>query len=131
MTIAEVSRKFDLSQDTLRYYERIGLIPAVGRGPGGIREYAEEDCNWVGFIKCMRCAGLPIEVLTEYVALFQRGDATVEARKELLIEQRRQLAARMEDMRETLERLDHKIADYERSVLEKEKGLKRVQESGR
>jgi DNA-binding transcriptional MerR regulator len=54
MTIAEVSKKFELSQDTLRYYERIGLIPGVNRNKSGIRDYTEEDCRWVEFIKCMR-----------------------------------------------------------------------------
>lgn len=129
MTIAEVSRKFELSEDTLRYYERIGLIPGVNRSPGGIRNYTDGDCNWVEFIKCMRSAGLPIEILTEYVTLFLQGDTTIEARKELLIAQREQLTARMEDMQRTLERLNHKIESYEQSVLKKEKTLKRPRES--
>lgn len=124
-TIAEISKKYDLSQDTLRYYERIGLIPSVNRNQSGIRDYTEEDCKWVEFIKCMRSAGLPIETLIEYVGLFQRGDATIESRKELLTEQRKQLIARMEDMKKTLERLDYKIEVYEQAVIVKEKGLKR------
>ncbi|TDT63330.1 MerR family transcriptional regulator [Fonticella tunisiensis] len=125
MTIAEVSEKFGLSQDTIRYYERIGLIPRVNRNKSGIRDFTEEDCRWIEFIKCMRSAGLPIEVLIEYVALFQQGDETIEARKELLIEQREQLIKRMEDMKKTLERLDYKIARYEQAVVEKEKTLRR------
>lgn len=125
MTIAEVSEKFNVSQDTLRYYERIGLIPRVNRNKSGIRDYTEEDCKWVEFIICMRNAGLPIEVLIEYIELFQQGDATIEARKELLTEQRKQLIARMEDMQKTLERLNYKIAVYEQIVVEKEKELKR------
>lgn len=128
MTIAEVSKKFDISQDTLRYYERIGLIPRVNRNKSGIRDYTEEDCKWVEFIICMRNAGLPIEVLIEYVELFQQGDATIEARKELLIEQRKQLIARMEDMQKSLERLNYKIAVYEQSVVPKEKELKRSED---
>lgn len=91
----------------------------------GIRDYTDEDCRWVEFIKCMRGAGLPIEVLIEYVGLFQQGDATIEVRKELLIEQRKQLIARMEDMQKTLERLDYKIESYEKCVVEKERELKR------
>lgn len=118
MTISEVSEKFDVSQDTLRYYERIGLIPHVNRNKRGIRDYTEEDCRWVEFIKCMRSAGLPIEVLIEYVGLFQQGDETNKARKELLIEQRKQLVTRIEDMKKTLERLDYKIARYEQAVVE-------------
>lgn len=125
MTITEVSQKFDIPQDTLRYYERIGLIPRVNRNKSGIRDYTEEDCLWVEFIKCMRGAGLPIEVLIEYVALFQQGDETIEARKEIFIEQRKQLIAKIEDMKKTLERLDYKISIYEKSVVEKEKSLKR------
>lgn len=125
MKIAEVSEKFDIPQDTLRYYERIGLIPHVHRNKSGIRDYTEEDCNWVEFIKCMRAAGLPIEVLIEYVALFQQGDETLEARKELLAEQRRQLIAKMEDMKKTLERLDYKIAIFDQKIVEREKTLRR------
>lgn len=125
MKITEVSEKFDIPQDTLRYYERIGLIPHVNRNKSGIREYTEEDCKWVEFIKCMRGAGLPIEVLIEYVGLFQQGDETIEARKELFIEQRKQLLARMEDMNKTLERLDYKISVYEQAIIGKEKELKR------
>jgi len=128
MMIAEVSKKFDLSQDTLRYYERIGLFPSVNRNRSGIRDYTEEDCMWVEFIKCMRRAGLPIEVLIEYVGLFRQGDETSEARKELLIEQRKQLIIRMEDMKKTLERLDYKIAVYEQVVVEKEKELKKSED---
>lgn len=124
MKIAEVSEKYSLPQDTLRYYERIGLIPRVTRNANGIRDYSEEDCRWVDFIRCMRSVGLPIEALIEYVALFQQGDATVEARKELLAEQRAQLKARMEDMQETLDRLDDKIDRYEQTVGTKEKGLR-------
>ena len=125
MTIKEVSEKFDIPQDTLRYYERIGLIPRVNRNKSGIRDYTEEDCKWVEFVKCMRSAGLPIEVLIEYVGLFQQGDETFEVRKELLIEQRKQLLIRMENMKKTLERLDYKIARYEQTVVEAEKELKR------
>lgn len=74
----------------------------------------------------MRSAGLPIEVLIEYVTLFQLGDKTIEARKELLTEQRKQLMKKMEDMKKTLERLNYKIERYEQSVVTKENELKRT-----
>ena len=125
MTIAEVSKIYELSQDTLRYYERIGLIPAVNRNKSGIRDYNDEDCRWIEFIKCMRAAGLPIEVLIEYVALFQRGYETIDARKQLLKEQRALLAQKMEDMRKTLERLDYKIERYESGIIATEYHLKK------
>lgn len=125
MTITEVCERFGVTQDTLRYYERIGLIPRVNRNKSGIRNFTEEDCRWVEFIKCMRGAGLPIEALIEYVALFQQGEETAVARKEILIEQRNQLIGRMEEMRKTLERLNHKIDRYEQSMVVKENELKK------
>ena len=120
-----ISEKFNLPPDTLRYYERISLIPRVGRSKSGNRDYNEDDCRWVEFVKCMRGAGLPIEVLIEYVSLFQQGEETRDARKEILIEQRKLLQGRMEDMQKTLDRLNLKISRYEESVLEAENELKR------
>ncbi|ACT02798.1 MerR family transcriptional regulator [Paenibacillus sp. JDR-2] len=128
MRMTEVSARYDLSQDTLRYYERIGLIPTVNRNNNGIREYTEDNLKWVEFIKCMRCAGLPIEALIEYVNLFQQGDHTTEARKELLIEQREQLRFRIEEMTRTLERLDSKIENYGQHLHYKEQELYKPQE---
>lgn len=128
MTIKEVSKKFDISQDTLRYYERIGLIPHVKRNKSGIRNYTEDDCKWIEFAKCMRGAGLPIEVLIEYLDLFQQGDETIEARKALLVEQRDQLMSRIEEMQKTLERLNSKIDHYEQGLGKKEKELQRIVE---
>ncbi|MEN6317096.1 MAG: MerR family transcriptional regulator [Clostridiaceae bacterium] len=126
MTITEVSKKYDLTPDTLRYYERVGLIPSVGRTSGGIREYHDEDCRWIEFIKCMRSAGLPVEILIEYVKLFRRGNETIEARKSLLIEQRDALASRIADMQSTLDRLNVKIDRYEKLIVPIENELKNV-----
>jgi DNA-binding transcriptional MerR regulator len=123
MKIMEVSQQYEISSDTLRYYERIGLIPPVNRNGSGIRDYNELDLRRVEFIKCMRSAGLPVEVLIEYVGLVQQGDKTIEARKEILVEQRDLLVARMEEMQKTLDILNHKIEVYENAVLTKEKGI--------
>lgn len=117
MNIAEVSQKYEMSADTLRYYERIGLIPPVNRSKSGVRNYTDEDCGWVEFAKCMRSAGLQIEALIEYVALYQQGDDTSEARRDILVEQRRQLEERLNDMQKTLERLDYKIEVYDKIKL--------------
>lgn len=123
MKIMEVSGQYGLSSDTLRYYERIGLIAPVHRNESGIRDYNELDLRRVEFIKCMRSAGLPIEVLIEYVGLVQQGDGTIEARKEILIEQRDLLSGRMKEMQKTMDILDHKIELYENAVLKKEKEM--------
>lgn len=113
MTIKEVSEKFGITQDTLRYYERAGMIPPVTRTAGGIRNYTETDLKWVELAKCMRSAGLSVEVLAEYVRLFRAGDATIPARLQLLIQQRNVLLTQRRQIDETLNRLNYKIARYE------------------
>ena len=113
MTIAEVSKKYNLTQDTIRYYEKEGLIPTIPRTESGIRNFDEESCNWIEFIKCMRNAGLEIEVLKEYVKLFREGKSTVAKRKELLEKQREKLLQKQRYINETLERLNYKINLYD------------------
>lgn len=127
MTIAEVSKKYDISADTLRYYERIGLIPPVPRTKSGIRDYDEVSCGWIELMKCMRAAGVQIEALIEYVALFQQSDSTVDARKAILIEQRDQLVERMADMQRSLDRLNYKIERYEQGLMVREHQLREKQ----
>jgi DNA-binding transcriptional MerR regulator len=116
MRIAEVAERYDISADTLRYYERIGLIPPVTRTEGGIRDYQDSDMGWVEFARCFRSAGVGVEALIEYVSLYRQGDATVEARREIIVEQRDRLAERIDQMTLALERLDYKIANYDRIV---------------
>ena len=117
MKIAEVSAQCDLSPDTLRYYERIGLIPTVNRTESGIRDYDETDLKRVEFIKCMRSAGLPIEVLIEYVGLVAQGDETAETRRQILVEQRELLLNKIEELQKVLGILDHKIDVYNERLL--------------
>lgn len=116
MTIKEVSEKFGISQDTLRYYERVGMIPHVTRTAGGIRNYQESDLGWVEMALCMRSAGLPIEAMIEYVRLFQEGDETIPARLQLLLDQREALIEQKVQIDSTLKRLNYKISRYERAV---------------
>lgn len=120
MTIAEVSKKYNLTADTLRYYERIGLLPPVPRTQGGFRDYDEESCRWIELMKCMRSAGVQIDALIEYVRLFRQGDATAAQRKALLEQQRDQLTVRMEEMQRSLDRLNDKIDMYNRTLTKGE-----------
>ncbi len=123
MTITEVSKQYGLTPDTLRYYERIGLIPPVPRGKSGARDYDRTSCQWVELMKCMRSAGVQIEALIEYAALAQQGDGSLEARRDLLIRQREQRAARMADMQSSLDRLNYKIEHYDQLLAEKDCSL--------
>jgi DNA-binding transcriptional MerR regulator len=119
VTIAETSKKYGLTADTLRYYERIGLIPPVPRTKGGVRDFDEASCRWIELVKCMRSAGVQIEALIEYGALCRQGEGTEERRKDILVEQRALLLGRMEKMQQSLERLDYKIANYDKLLREK------------
>ena len=116
MTIKEVSEKYGLSQDTLRYYEKIGVIPPVTRTSGGIRNYTEQDIGWVENAVCMRNAGLPVEVIAEYCRLYSMGDSTIGARLALLTEQRKKLIEQKEQLEAEISRLDYKIGRYEIAV---------------
>lgn len=117
MNIKQVSEEKGISADTLRYYERIGLIPPVNRTNGGIRDYTEEDLRWVDFTLCMRSAGLSIESLTEYIRLYSAGDETILARRDLLMEESEQLAKKIADMQACQERLQKKIARYNQDLV--------------
>jgi len=117
MKISEVSEQYELSADTLRYYERVGLIPPVNRTESGIRDYNDDDLKRVDFIKCMRSAGLPIEVLIQYVGLVAQGDQTAGRRRQILMEQRELLLDKIEEMQKVLSILDHKIEVYDEIAL--------------
>ena len=119
MRIAEVSKKYDISADTLRYYERIGLLEHVRRNESGIRDYSEADCARIQFIKCMRGASVSIEALIEYMQLFDEGDSMLEARRQILIEQRDAARERLQRIQAGLDRLDYKIAHYDELIAQK------------
>lgn len=124
MTISEISKKCNVSPDTLRYYEKVGLLSDVNRTPGGIRNYTEQDCAQVEFIKCMRSAGLSIEVLQKYFELFRRGKRTLKARRDLLAKERENLQMRFKELQDTIKRLDYKISVYDKALKSKSKELK-------
>ena len=113
MNIAQVSKEKNVTTDSLRYYERIGLIPPVNRIKGGIRDYTEEDLRWGDFVKCMRSAGLSIESLIEYTRLCGEGPPTVPARIDLLVDECDLLEKRILGLQEALAQLKGKVDGYE------------------
>ncbi len=113
MTISEMSNISGLSHDTLRYYERIGLISPVERTESGIRDYGKADMKRIDFVKCMRGVDMPIEVLSEYINLYQKGDATAEIRRQILVDQRQALVDKMDNLEKVIQRLDGKIETYD------------------
>ena len=116
MTIKEVCKKYGITADTLRYYEKVGVIPIVGRTKGGKRDYSEQDIGWVENAICMRNAGLPVEMLIEYVRLFQEGDGTFQARRDLLAEAREEILGQISKYQATLNKLNYKISLYDEAI---------------
>lgn len=122
MTIKEVSEKFKISEDTLRYYEKEGLIHSVPR-KSGKRNYGQAELDNIEFIVCMRGAGLSIEVLKEYIKLIEKGEETSEQRRNLLIEERKKLKKKLDDMNKAYQRLNYKIDVYYSHIKGKEQSL--------
>lgn len=116
MTIKEVAEKYNISQDTLRYYEKVKMIPPVHRTPGGIRDYSEEDLAWLEFALCMRNAGLPVEAVVNYLSLYQQGSETITQRYELLKNQMNILEEQRAQLEATIEHLSYKISKYEEAM---------------
>ena len=116
MTIKEVCEKYNVTADTLRYYERVGVIPEVRRTAGGIRDYSEEDIKWVETAICFRSARMPIDLLIEYVRLYRKGDETLRDRLELLIEANKRILDERKKYDDALAKLDYKISKYDEAV---------------
>ncbi|WP_225745017.1 MerR family transcriptional regulator [Marinilactibacillus sp. Marseille-P9653] len=127
MNISEVSILLDITASTIRYYEKINLIPPITRNSAGIRTFTEEDIKWVEFAKCMRSVGLPIDNLKEYTQLVRQGaDEALEKRKQILLESQQSMLKKKEEIESVLERLEDKINDYEDRLSKKEKDMKNL-----
>ena len=113
MTIRQVCARYGLTQDTLRYYEKTGAIPRVKRSASGVRDYDAEALSWVDNAVCMRSAGVPVERIAEYVRLFQAGDSTIAARRDLLAGVREELLEQRRQLDGEIERLSFKIGCYD------------------
>lgn len=119
MTIQEVSNELDISKDTLRYYERIGLVGPITKNKSGIRVYKEDEVNRLNFIKCMRNAQVPIEVLKEYLSLYDKGEETKEERRKLLEEQKVLIEDKIKNLEDARERLIKKLELLKDDKLDK------------
>ena len=116
MKIAEVSQKFNLTTDTLRYYEKVGLIEPVKRSKSGVRDYTEKDLDRIVFVKCMRQAGLSIESIQTYIELYKLGDSTLKNRLDILLNERDKIEATILNLQGTLDYLNHKIDRYTENI---------------
>lgn len=118
MNISEVAAKFEMTPATIRYYEKQGLIPPITRNASGVRDFQEEDLNWVEFIKCMRDSGLSIDSLAQYSKLYQLGDSTLIERKKILIDEYQKLLEKQRLINGTVARLEMKLDNYDHMIQE-------------
>jgi len=108
----QAAEQSGFSLDTLRYYERIGLLDDIGRAPSGHRRFSEEDLEWLGVLRCLRDTGMPIAQMRRYAELARRGEPTMAERLELLIEHDRCVAERIAALRAERSHLGEKISWY-------------------
>lgn len=113
MTIREIATKTNMSTDTLRYYERIGLLPPVPRNAAGIRNYDEYFVNFINFIKKLKASGMSLEHIIDYIRLAEMGDATIQERKKLLAEARETLLDKINSLQLVAELADYQLRNYE------------------
>lgn len=114
MTIREIAAKTNMSTDTLRYYERIGLLPPVPRNAAGIRNYDEYFVNFINFIKKLKASGMSLEhIIIVYIRLAEMGDATIQERKKLLAEARETLLDKINSLQLVAELADYQLRNYE------------------
>lgn len=124
MTIREVSERTGLTPDTLRWYEKIGLLAPV-RKTGGRRDYSEREVRWIGYIKCMRRAALPVDAIIEYIRIYREDAPDSKAkRRAILLEQYELLRKDLEERRKALEYLRLKIDWFDGRVSDLEAALK-------
>jgi DNA-binding transcriptional MerR regulator len=114
-TPGEVVEKTGFSLDTLRYYERIGLLAGIGRTPGGRRQYGDDDLGWLAILRCLRDTGMPIARMRQFAELC-RDEQTIADRITLLEEHDRDVAQRIATLEAQRAHIRGKI-DYYRSVL--------------
>lgn len=118
-SINEVANKFGISAHTLRYYDKEGLMPFVGRDKSGKRVFTEEDLNWLAMIFCLKETGIAIKGIKQYADWCTQGMQTLDERKAMLSDHRQQVLKQIEAMKKNLELIDSKIAVYENPKLAK------------
>lgn len=111
-TPAQVTAKTGFTIDTLRYYERIGLLREVGRTPGGRRSYTDQDVEFLGLLRCLRDTGMPVAEMLRFVDLLRSGEATREERIEVLREHEQRVTAQIERLKEHQDHIRFKIELY-------------------
>jgi DNA-binding transcriptional MerR regulator len=117
-TVKMVAERTNLSPNTLRYYEKEGLLPSVKRTKSGIRHYSDEDLEWLGLICCLKNTGMSIKQIRDFVDLSLQGPETLKVRCEMLVAHKKSVEDHIVEMNRHLEKVTHKIAFFTRQYEE-------------
>lgn len=112
-TVGEMAKMLGVPASTLRYYDKEGLLPFVGRSAGGIRMFRESDLEWLRIIGCMKKAGMSIRDIRQYIELAMKGNNTIDARLEMFRRQRKVLEEQMAELQHTMDMVNYKCWYYE------------------
>lgn len=114
MRISEASTKSGLSADTIRYYEKSGIVPPIARGPDGLRRFSPENLEWLTLLYWLRKTGMPMKEMQRFASFYRQGEATVPQRRDLLLKHEQRLQERRADLARCEEVLSYKLAAYDR-----------------
>jgi len=112
-SIKEVAEKVGVSAYTLRYYEKDGILPPIPRNKSGRREYSDEHIAWIELVTCLKETNMPVREIKRIVALSIEGDETIETRKEILLDHKKEIKNQMNQLKASLKKIDKKISFYE------------------
>lgn len=112
-SMKEVKDLTGLSDHTLRYYEKDGILPEIRRQKNGHRRYKKQDLDWLDFVICLRATGMPLSTIRKYRELIEQGDSTAGERKDLLLEQKESLLEEITTLQDSLKRINIKIDYYD------------------
>lgn len=115
-SIGEVAKKLDLTVYTLRYYDKEGLMPFVERTTSGTRLFKDSDIDFLKIIQCLKLTGMPIKDIKDFIVWCSEGDSTLKQRYDMFTERKAIVEAQMEELRRTMEVIEHKRSYYETAL---------------
>lgn len=115
-SIGEVAKELDLTVYTLRYYDKEGLMPFIERTPSGTRLFKETDIGALKIVECLKASGMPIKEIKNFIDWCSDGDSTLQQRYDMFMERKATVEAQMEELKKTMEIIDHKCSYYKTAL---------------
>ncbi|QGQ45606.1 MerR family transcriptional regulator [Metabacillus sediminilitoris] len=115
-SISEVAKELNLTVYTLRYYDKEGLMPFVERTASGTRLFKESDIGALKVIECLKATGMPIKEIKHFIDWCSDGDSTLQQRYDMFLERKASVEAQMEELKKTMEIIDHKCSYYKTAL---------------